>query len=316
MAVLALLLAALDPQLPPALGVGASPAYGPFAGSPASIALKGTCFALVVVAAVGFALRARRRPDRLLSPALVGRHAARVRVAQLPGGSVALRQLVLRGRRARARRLPRARGGGRRGDPRLPAGPHAAGGDRGARSASRASCTTASPRRSSTRLRRCAGCRRSSRGRRRIACWARPSVRSPSRAPRSRRCARRSTSRCRPRSRASGASWVAASSSTCTSRRTPTSTSSRPCATRSRGSSATRALSNAARHGHARCATIELQAGPPGRLRVRDDGEGFDVDPACVPDGAFGLQAMRERAAAGAGARRSARLPATAPRSR
>jgi signal transduction histidine kinase len=58
------------------------------------------------------------------------------------------------------------------------------------------------------------------------------------------------------------------------------------------------ALSNAARHGRARCATIELQAGPPRRLCVRDDGRGFDPDPARVPAGAFGLQAMRERAAA------------------
>jgi signal transduction histidine kinase len=58
------------------------------------------------------------------------------------------------------------------------------------------------------------------------------------------------------------------------------------------------ALSNAARHGRAHCATIELQGGPPARLRVRDDGCGFDPDPTCVPDGAFGLTSMRERAAA------------------
>ncbi|HXE44088.1 MAG TPA: ATP-binding protein, partial [Conexibacter sp.] len=58
------------------------------------------------------------------------------------------------------------------------------------------------------------------------------------------------------------------------------------------------ALANAARHGDARHATIELHAGPPRRLRVRDDGRGFDPDPARVPAGAYGLQSMRERAAA------------------
>ncbi|HET6449437.1 MAG TPA: MASE3 domain-containing protein, partial [Conexibacter sp.] len=68
LAALALLLAALDPQLPPAASAGAAPAFGPFAGSPASIVLKGSCLALVVVAAVGFARRARSRPDRLSLP--------------------------------------------------------------------------------------------------------------------------------------------------------------------------------------------------------------------------------------------------------
>jgi signal transduction histidine kinase len=58
------------------------------------------------------------------------------------------------------------------------------------------------------------------------------------------------------------------------------------------------ALANAARHGGARRATIELRAGPPARVLVRDDGRGFDPDPACLPAGAFGLQSMRERAAA------------------
>jgi len=58
------------------------------------------------------------------------------------------------------------------------------------------------------------------------------------------------------------------------------------------------ALANAARHGRARCATIELCASAPRRLLVRDDGTGFDPDPARVPAGAFGLQTMRERAAA------------------
>jgi signal transduction histidine kinase len=58
------------------------------------------------------------------------------------------------------------------------------------------------------------------------------------------------------------------------------------------------ALVNAARHGGARIAVVELRDGAPARLLVRDDGCGFDPDPACIPDGAFGLVSMRERAAA------------------
>jgi signal transduction histidine kinase len=58
------------------------------------------------------------------------------------------------------------------------------------------------------------------------------------------------------------------------------------------------ALANAARHGGARHARIELRDGSRPRLTVRDDGRGFDPDPARVPGGAYGLQAMRERAAA------------------
>ncbi|HXE46715.1 MAG TPA: hypothetical protein VN635_16155, partial [Conexibacter sp.] len=70
-ALLALGLAALDPQLPPAIAVGAAAngvPFGPFAGSAASIALKGACLALVAVAAIGFAARARRTPDGLSVP--------------------------------------------------------------------------------------------------------------------------------------------------------------------------------------------------------------------------------------------------------
>ena len=259
--------------------------------------------------AEGDLLRARRRgrgrlraarpaPSRPLSvPLSWGDRAARVRVAQLPARPVAVRQLVLRGRRARARCLPRARGSAP--SRRSATTSRTAPAWRRSRSApaSRASCTTASRRRCSTCSRRCAACRRSGRDPRRIACWAPPSARSPSRARRSRRCARRSTSRCRRRSRASAASWAAASSSTCTSRRTRTSTSSRPCATRSRGSSARRSRTPPATAARA-ARRSSCRPARRGRLRVRDDGRGFDPDPARVPDGAFGLQAMRERAAA------------------
>lgn len=60
------------------------------------------------------------------------------------------------------------------------------------------------------------------------------------------------------------------------------------------------ALANAARHGGAHRATIELHGddGRQSRLTVRDDGCGFDPDAHSVPSGCFGLVAMRERAAA------------------
>src|SRR6185312_6681022 len=70
-ALLALVLDALDPSLPPALEgrmVSRGAPFGPLAGSAASIALKGACLALVVVAAIGFAARARRSPDGLSVP--------------------------------------------------------------------------------------------------------------------------------------------------------------------------------------------------------------------------------------------------------
>jgi signal transduction histidine kinase len=55
------------------------------------------------------------------------------------------------------------------------------------------------------------------------------------------------------------------------------------------------ALVNAARHGHAHAAEVELREGS---LLVRDDGCGFDPDVARLPNGAFGIATMRERAAA------------------
>jgi len=62
------------------------------------------------------------------------------------------------------------------------------------------------------------------------------------------------------------------------------------------------ALANAARHGGARTAAIELRAGEPSLLLVRDDGCGFDADPRRIPAGCYGLLAMRERAESFGGA--------------
>lgn len=56
------------------------------------------------------------------------------------------------------------------------------------------------------------------------------------------------------------------------------------------------ALTNADHHASAHMLTVELEAGPPLRLRIRDDGRGFD--PSAVGAGRLGLISMRERAAA------------------
>jgi signal transduction histidine kinase len=60
------------------------------------------------------------------------------------------------------------------------------------------------------------------------------------------------------------------------------------------------ALANAARHGGARRVQVELGVGrgEQRHLTVRDDGCGFDPHPDRIPRGAYGLVAMRERAAA------------------
>jgi signal transduction histidine kinase len=58
------------------------------------------------------------------------------------------------------------------------------------------------------------------------------------------------------------------------------------------------AVSNAVRHGRATAVTVELDYdGEETRLRVRDDGCGFDPDEACQRQGHYGLVSMRERAA-------------------
>jgi signal transduction histidine kinase len=58
------------------------------------------------------------------------------------------------------------------------------------------------------------------------------------------------------------------------------------------------AVTNAACHGRARDVTVEVRAGRPVSVRVRDDGSGFDPDMAGLRRGAFGLTSMRERAEA------------------
>ncbi|HZC28219.1 MAG TPA: ATP-binding protein, partial [Gaiellaceae bacterium] len=54
------------------------------------------------------------------------------------------------------------------------------------------------------------------------------------------------------------------------------------------------AVTNAARHGHAEVVHVEFRNGNGLRLRIRDDGIGFD--PASTRPGGFGLRVMRERA--------------------
>jgi len=295
LAVLAIALAALDPQLPPAVGPHV-PAYGPFAGSPASITLKGVCLVLVVAAAAGFARRARRRPDRLSVPLSWG--TALLAFAWLnyllvpslyvnwfyAGDALALAAylvlatgaaLEIRDSQADRARLAaleeRARVARELHDGvaqevlfllaqarRLHAerpGPDA---DRLLSAAERALAESRS---------------------------AISTLRAPLDEPLPATLARIGGELSRrfeldvhieadadvdvePETRAALARIVG------------------------------EALTNAARHGRARCATIELQAGPPRRLRVRDDGRGFDPDPARVPAGAYGLTSIRERAAA------------------
>jgi signal transduction histidine kinase len=61
------------------------------------------------------------------------------------------------------------------------------------------------------------------------------------------------------------------------------------------------ALANAARHGHAGTATVELQKGEHLRLLIRDDGVGFDTVDSLAGYGSYGLLSMRERALSAGG---------------
>ena len=58
------------------------------------------------------------------------------------------------------------------------------------------------------------------------------------------------------------------------------------------------AMTNAVRHGNAATVRVELRYHPESVvLSVRDDGKGFDTEPASVPDGVhWGLRTMKERA--------------------
>jgi signal transduction histidine kinase len=61
------------------------------------------------------------------------------------------------------------------------------------------------------------------------------------------------------------------------------------------------ALANAAHHGHAGTATVEVQKGEHLRLLIRDDGEGFDALGSPPLYGSYGLLSMRERAQSAGG---------------
>jgi signal transduction histidine kinase len=296
LAVLALVLAALDPQLPPAVGPDVTPAYGPFAGSPASIVLKGACLALVVVAAVGFARRAQRRPDRLsiplswgvtllafawlnylLVPSLyvnwfyAGDVLALAAYLVLAAGAA----IEIRDSQADRARLAAVEERGRVARElhdgvaqevlyllaqarRLQAERPGPEADRLLGAAERALAESRS---------------------------AISTLRAPLDEPLPATLARIGGELGR---RLDLDVHIEADADV------DVAPDVRDALARIVGE----ALANAARHGRARCATIELQAGPPRRLRVRDDGDGFDPDPARVPPGSFGLTSMRERAAA------------------
>ncbi len=58
------------------------------------------------------------------------------------------------------------------------------------------------------------------------------------------------------------------------------------------------AVTNASRHGGAGLVTVELSNGDGIRLRIADDGKGFDPEAAAARGEGFGLVTMRERAEA------------------
>jgi signal transduction histidine kinase len=296
LALLALLLAALDPQLPPAAGEGVTPDYGPFAGSPASITLKGACLALVVVAAVGFALRARRRPDRLsvplswgitllafawlnylLVPSLyvnwfyAGDVLAFAAYLVLAAGAAAEIRDYQQDRTRLAAIEERGRVARELHDGVAQEVLYLLGQVR--------RLQTQQPGPQTDRLLDAAE---------RALAESRSAI-STLRAP---------IDEPLPATLARIGSELGRRFELDVHIEADADVSVEPAVRDALARIVGEALSNAARHGAAHCATIELQAGPPGRLRVRDDGCGFDADPARVPDGAFGLTSIRERAAA------------------
>lgn len=72
---------------------------------------------------------------------------------------------------------------------------------------------------------------------------------------------------------------------------------------------ASEAITNAARHGGAKVVRIEAVGGRHTRVRIRDDGRGFDVSGARGKPGAYGLRAMNERATAVGGGLRVVSKP-------
>ena len=296
LALVALVLAALDPQLPPALGVGGTPDYGPFAGSPASIVLKGGCLALVIAAAVGFCLRARRRPDALsiplswgvtllafawlnylLVPSLyvnwfyAGDVLALAAYVVLAAGAIVEIRDYQHDRARLATLEERGRVARELHDGvaqevlyllaqvrRLQARQPGPEADRLLGAAERALAESRS---------------------------AISTLRAPVDEP-------------LPATLARIGGELGRRLELDVHVEIDADVDVEPAVRDALARIVGEALTNAARHGRARCATIELQAGPPRRLRVRDDGRGFDPDPACVPEGAFGLTSIRERAAA------------------
>jgi len=293
---LAIVLAAVDPQLPPAAGPDAAPAYGPFAGSSVSIALKGICFALVVAAAGGFAQRARRRPDRLSVPLSWG--IALLAFAWLnyllvpslyvnwfyAGDVLALTAyLVLAAGAALEIRDSQA---------------------------DRARLAALEER---TRVARELHDGVAQEVLHLLAQVRRLQVQQPgpetdgllSAAERALAESRSAISTLRapldeplPATLARIAGELGRRLELDVHLEVDADVDVEPDTRAALARIVGEALTNAARHGRARCATIELQAGPPRRLRVRDDGRGFDPDPARVPAGSFGLASIRERAAA------------------
>lgn len=299
LALLALVLTALDPQLPAALGSGALPsdaAFGPFAGSPATIVLKGSCLVLVVVAAAGFALRGRRSPDRLSAPLSWG--VALLAFAWLnyllvpslyvnwfyAGDVLALAAYVLLAAGAVAEigdyQRDRARLAALEERGRVARELH----DGVAQEvlfmlAQARRLQSQRPGPDADRLLAAAE-RALSESRSAIsALRAPPDEPLPAALE---RIAGELGRRLELDVRIDADPGVEAAPDV------------RDALVRIAGE----ALANAARHGIARRATIELRCGPPRRLLVRDDGRGFDPDPALVPEGSFGLQSMRERAEA------------------
>lgn len=299
LAVLALALAALDPQLPPALGPGVSAAgapYGPFAGSAASIVLKGTALALMVLAAAGYATRVCREPDRLSLPLSWG--TALLAFAWLnylcvpslyvnwfyAGDALALAAYLLLAAGAvaeiRAYQRDRARLATLEERGRVARELH----DGVAQEvlhllAYARRLRDEQPGPEVDRLLEAAE---------RALAESRSAI-STLRAP---------LDEPLPAALARIGGELGRRHELDVRVETDADVDAAPHVRAALTRIVGEALANAARHGCARCVTIELHAGPPRRLLVRDDGAGFDPDPARVPTGSFGLQTMRERAAA------------------
>jgi signal transduction histidine kinase len=296
---LALVLAALDPQVPPAVSAAVRDShapYGPLAGSPTSIVLKGTCLALIVVAASGFALRGRRRPDHLslplswgtallafswlnylLVPSLyvnwfyAGDVLGLAAYVVLAAGAVAEIRAYQRDRTRLAALEERGRVARELHDG----------------VAQEVLYVLAQARRLQAQLPGPEADRMLAAAERALAesRAAISTLRAPLDEPLSATLARIGGELGR-RLELDVRVEVDAEPDV------------EPAVRDALARIVGEALANAARHGRARRATVALQAGRPRRVLVRDDGCGFDPDPARIPAGAFGLQSMRERAAA------------------